>query len=108
MTPGAGGCRPLVSGMKLKQITTLYFSPTGGTQRIACLIADELARGLKLKTQFVDFTRPEARQKDYQFRSDELVLAAIPVYAGRVPNKLRPDLEARLAGGGAQKPKRWP
>lgn len=84
--------------MELKQITVLYFSPTGGTQRIGRFVADELARRLGLEARLIDFTKPEARRKDYRFRADELVLAAIPVYAGRVPNKLLPELESRLSG----------
>lgn len=87
--------------MKLKRITALYFSPTGGTQRVARFVTEELARRLALETRFIDLTRPEARQKEYQFHQEELVVAAIPVYAGRIPNKLLPDLERGLAGGGA-------
>ena len=86
--------------MRLKQITVLYFSPTGGTQRIGRFVAGELARRLGLEARFIDFTGPEARRKDHRFRADELALIAIPVYAGRVPNKLLPELEDRLSGSG--------
>lgn len=87
--------------MKLKRITALYFSPTGGTQRVARFVAEELARRLALEVRFIDLTRPEARQKEHRFHQEELVAAAIPVYAGRIPNKLLPDLERGLTGGGA-------
>ncbi len=87
--------------MKLQRITALYFSPTGGTRRAARFVAEDLARRLSLETRFIDLTGPEARKEDRRFCAQELVLAAVPVYAGRIPNKLLPDLERGLAGGGA-------
>ena len=87
--------------MKLQRITALYFSPTGGTRRIAHFLAEDLARRLALEARSIDLTGPEARKEDRRFHAEELVLAAVPVYAGRIPNKLLPDLERGLAGGGA-------
>ena len=87
--------------MKLRRITALYFSPTGGTRRAARFVAEDLAQRLSLETRFIDLTGPEARKEDRRFCAQELVLAAVPVYAGRIPNKLLPDLERGLAGGGA-------
>lgn len=86
--------------MDVKHIKVLYFSPTGGTKNIALYVAKGIARRLGLEPQVIDFTKPKNRQRDYQFGADELLVAAVPVYAGRVPNKLLPDLSSRLMGNG--------
>lgn len=86
--------------MDIKQITALYFSPTGGTEDIAHFVTKELGQRLGLSPRCINITKPETRQQDYQFDADELVVVAIPVYAGRVPNKLLPDIKARLIGCG--------
>lgn len=86
--------------MKIRQICAVYFSPTGGTEQAARLIAGELAQLLRAETRLIDFTRPEHRQREYRFTPDELVLVCTPVYAGRIPNKLLPDFSARILGSG--------
>ena len=86
--------------MKIKQICVVSFSPTGGTERAARVTAGELARRLAAETRLIDFTRPENRQREYRFAPDELVLVCTPVYAGRIPNKLLPELRARILGAG--------
>lgn len=86
--------------MDIKRINALYFSPTGGTEGITRLAAQELASHLGAEVRLLDFTSPAGRARDYRFDADELLLAAVPVYAGRVPNKLLPDLRSRLLGGG--------
>ncbi len=89
-----------VYDMNVKRVCALYFSPTGGTERIARLVAENLAEKLNLKWKFFDITKPENRRKDYHFREDELVVMASPVYAGRLPNKLMPEYKARIFGEG--------
>lgn len=86
--------------MDIKRINALYFSPTGGTKNIAAFVAEEIAQRMGLRSRPIDFTKPENRRRDYQFGADELLVIAVPVYAGRVPNKLLPDLSARLMGSG--------
>ncbi len=39
-----------------------------------------------------------ATKKTYHFGRDELVIFGIPVYAGRVPNKILPDIEKGFRG----------
>ena len=84
--------------MNLKRLCVLYFSPTGGTERIARFAAGELAGRLGLEPEFIDFTRPEARQAEYRFAPDDLLVMASPVYAGRLPNKLMPEYKAKIFG----------
>jgi NAD-dependent dihydropyrimidine dehydrogenase PreA subunit/flavodoxin len=73
-----------------KNIQTLYFSATGTTEKIVTGIAEKIAEqyGGKSTVNTIDFTLPEARKKTFSFDKDSLVIAGIPVYAGRVPNVL--------------------
>ena len=86
--------------MIIKNIYTVYFSPTGGTQRIAEALANDLSKHLHISSQKIDLTILANRQIRYDFDSDSLVILAVPVYAGRIPNKLLPDLERCLNGSG--------
>ena len=86
--------------MNLKKICVLYFSPTGGTEAIARSVAGELAARLNLEQRFIDFTRPENRREEYRFGAEDLLVMASPVYAGRLPNKLMPEYQAKISGDG--------
>lgn len=86
--------------MKLKRICVLFFSPTGGTEKIARYTAGELAARLGLEQEFFNFTTPESRQSEYRFQADDLLVMASPVYAGRLPNKLMPEYKAKIFGSG--------
>lgn len=87
--------------MKIKKMYVLYFSPTGGTEKIARFVADELAGALELEQEFINFTRPENRETEYRFGAEDLLVMASPVYAGRLPNKLMPKYKAKIFGEGA-------
>ena len=86
--------------MIIKNIYAVYFSPTGGTQKIAEALSNDLSQLLHIPFQKIDFTILANRQIRYDFDSNSLVILAIPVYAGRIPNKLLPDLEKCLNGSG--------
>lgn len=86
--------------MIMKNIYTVYFSPTGGTKKVATALSDNLSQLLHIPSQSIDLTLPANRQISYPFDSDSLVILAVPVYAGRIPNKLLPDLEKCLNGNG--------
>lgn len=86
--------------MIMKNIYTVYFSPTGGTKKVATTLSDNLSQHLHTPSQSIDLTLPADRQISYDFDSDSLVILAVPVYAGRIPNKLLPDLEKCLHGNG--------
>ena len=85
----------------MKKLHVLYFSPTGGTEKIARLFAGELAVRLGLEPEFIDFTRPADRQTEYRFGPEDLLVMASPVYAGRLPNKLAPEYRAKITADGA-------
>lgn len=86
--------------MIMKKIYAVYFSPTGGTRKIAVALSDNLSRLLHVPTQNINLTNLANRQMSYDFDADSLVILAVPVYAGRIPNKLLPDLEKCLNGSG--------
>lgn len=85
-----------------KKINTLYFSPTGTTEKIVTGIAEKIAAnyGGEIAVNNIDFTLPEARKKTFSFDKDTIVIAGIPVYAGRVPNLLLKFLNS-ISGNGA-------
>ncbi len=87
--------------MQLKRVCVLYFSPTGGTEKIARAAAGALAGKLGLDQEFFDFTRPEGRETEYRFGPEDLLVMASPVYAGRLPNKLAPEYKAKIFGEGS-------
>lgn len=86
--------------MILNQIYSLYFSPTGGTKTVIDSLANTLAGLLNLPVHSIDLTRLENRQKEYHFTNDALVIIGTPVYAGRLPNKILPDLKKCITGTG--------
>lgn len=58
-----------------------WFSPTGGTKKAADIFCSSL--GLEVKE--TDFTEKENREKTLELGEKELLIAAVPVYAGRIP-----------------------
>ncbi len=86
--------------MIVKNIYAVYFSPTGGTQKIAEVLSNDLSQLLHIPFQKIDLTILTNRQIRFDFDSNSLVILAVPVYAGRIPNKLLPDLERSLNGSG--------
>ena len=84
--------------MEIKRVCLLFFSPTGGTEKIARLVTQTLAEKLNAKTAVFPFTLPEHRQAEYHFNTNDLLVMASPVYAGRLPNKLLPEYKTRIFG----------
>ena len=84
--------------MEIKRIVAAYFSPTGNTETIAKAIAKAAAQATDLPVELIDFTRPQAREKTYEFGKDDLLITGLPVYAGRLPNKILPFVQEHLKG----------
>ncbi len=72
----------------------VYFSPCGNVEKTVRAMAGPDAG-------YTDITRPAGRRGDISFGPGDLVFVGVPVYAGRVPNKLSPFLAERLHGNGA-------
>ena len=87
--------------MELERIEAVYFSATGVTGKVVRMLAEALAEELSLPLTCRSFTRLPEREGTLQFGPGDLVIVGTPTYAGRVPNKLLPDLETKLRGGGA-------
>lgn len=84
--------------MKMKQINLCYFSPTGSTKRIIRMVSDRLFKKMGVPVTEIDFTLPQSRKEPHSFGPDELVVFAMPTYAGRLPNKIMPYLENDFIG----------
>ena len=87
--------------MVFTRVTAVYFSPTGNTRLIARRLAGLMAESLGIPQAELDITLPAARQEHRSFTPEELVVFGVPVYAGRVPNKLLPYVREGFSGGGA-------
>ena len=42
------------------------------------------------------FTRPRERENTYAFNKQDLVVVVFPTYAGKLPNKILPDVKEKL------------
>lgn len=87
--------------MKLKGVAAVFFSPTGNAAKITKTIAGTIAQRENVPLRTFDFTLPQAREKGVQFSAGELVVFGIPVYAGRIPNKILPAVQTLFRGNGA-------
>ena len=68
--------------MEVKNVTLIYFSPTGTTQKVLESIAQGITTGV---VEHINLTLPENAHKPIPPFSDELVLIGAPVYGGRLP-----------------------
>lgn len=85
----------------MKKVWAMYFSPTGGTEKITGKTAEALAARLELPMEKYDFTLPGVREAEVQFGEGDVVVFGTPVIAGRVPNVLLPYLNEKIKGNGA-------
>ncbi len=67
--------------MNLKQVTSVWFSPTEQSKQAAEMIAAQFP-GLH---ETVDLTDWRKGRPDYGFTENEAVIVGVPVYGGRVP-----------------------
>ncbi|MCD8356507.1 MAG: EFR1 family ferrodoxin [Clostridia bacterium] len=84
--------------MQIKRIRLIYFSATDTTKTTIKRIGKMLSQELDLPVQEDDFTLPAAREQEIVCSADELAVVGIPVYAGRVPNKLLPYVAGQIHG----------
>ena len=75
----------------------MIFSPTGGTERAAEL----LLRPWGTEAVLIDLTDAAADYRQYHFGPEDICLAAVPSYGGRVPEIAVTRL-AQMTGGGAR------
>lgn len=64
-----------------RQVSILYFSATGGTEKVI----KGIAGGMCDHFNEYNITLPMNREEEVCFGSNDLVIVGVPVYAGRVP-----------------------
>ena len=84
--------------MQLQRIRLIYFSATDTTKTTVRRIGQMLSQQLSIPVQEEDFTLPAAREQDIICTEEELAVIGVPVYAGRIPNKLLPYVSGRIHG----------
>lgn len=84
--------------MEVKRLFAAYFSATGTTRNVVRTVGQTLGELLNLPLKEIDFTLPAAREETHRFLPTDFVLFASPVYAGRIPNVLRPFVQQRFQG----------
>ena len=60
----------------------IFFSPTGGTEKIA----DIVAKGTKLDAEEIDLIKEPDKLMKVKFEKKDLCLVAVPSYGGRIPS----------------------
>ncbi len=87
--------------MELRKMTALCFSATGVTDKVVRILAEALGAEMGLFPSFRGFTKPAERMETLEFGSEDILVVGSPTYAGRMPNKIVPDYQAKLRGNGA-------
>lgn len=93
--------------MDIKKITVAYFSPTGNVEKVVRWVAENIQKVLgSPKLVYFDFLPPESRgnsgpatgeqavQQPLEFGEGDLLVIGVPVYAGRVPNRILPFIQS--------------
>jgi len=76
--------------MKVKQVIAAYFSPTGNVQKLAEAMARTAASCLSVPVAALPFSAPQVRKQVFSIDPDTVLILGLPVYAGRLPNKILP------------------
>ena len=68
--------------MKINELKLVYFSPTGTTRKVIM----ELAKNIDLKSVSFDLSIHKDKKPTLNFRNNDFVVFAAPVYSGRIPS----------------------
>lgn len=69
--------------MNIEKVKIISFSPTGTSKKVA----EAIARGVHQHLpETIDITKPEQRTHVQSFSENDLLIVAVPVYMGRVPD----------------------
>ncbi|MBQ9495812.1 MAG: ferredoxin [Treponema sp.] len=91
-------------------IHAVFFSPTGNTEHVAAYTAHRLAQVIEKNEDMSgcapvltdNFTTPQKRYVARYYAVRDIVVFGVPVYAGRVPNKILPQLKTLFYGNGTK------
>lgn len=75
----------------------IYFSPTGGTKKVAHI----LAKGLETNFTEIDMIKCPEKLQELKLSEEDLCLIAVPSFGGRVPSAAAGELK-KAKGGGAK------
>lgn len=78
----------------------IYFSPTGGTKKVADIVAKEIKEMDEAVIE-IDMIKNLEKLKNTTFQEDDLCLIAVPSYGGRVPSVVVEELK-HIKGNGAK------
>ncbi len=78
-------------------IYSIYFSPTGGTEKVCDIIAGSFSKDFKA----VELINREDDYASVKLTQDDIAIIAGPVYGGRIPGVAMERLE-QITGGGAK------
>ena len=78
-------------------VYALVFSPTGGTQKVA----DIVAIGVDPKCQMIDLMSRETEFSTISFTAEDICIVAVPSFGGRVPDIAVQRVSAVKGGGAA-------
>ena len=67
--------------MKINELKLVYFSPTGTTRKVIM----ELAKNIDLKSVSFDLSVHKDKKPALNFKANDFVVFAAPVYSGRIP-----------------------
>lgn len=86
-----------------KKICSVYFSPTGNVEKIACKVSEAINAALeKCKEDYAyeakSILKPCYREDEIRLESEDILLLTMPVYAGRIPNKIMPYIKEKIWG----------
>lgn len=70
------------------KVTAVYFSPTGNSKKCA----EAMAAAISEQYEVLDLTTEVNKEVTKEFGGDEMVIFAMPVYAGRIPMVAAPRL----------------
>lgn len=82
--------------MESRSLRLVCFSPTGTSRAVALAVARGLGSPVP---EVVDITLPGGRDRRLETAAEELLIVAVPVYVGRVPELARGWLETVTAHG---------
>lgn len=86
------------------RLSTMYFSPTGGTKKVAEILRRGLEGnegGTKPVHKEIDLSLPKEDYTQYIFGEEDLCIIAVPSFGGRVPAVALERLRM-MEGGGAR------
>ncbi len=75
------GMRKREFAMEIRTVTACYFSPTDTTKKTV----EAIAHGIRPVINILDLTLPSAREAQYHFGPEDLLVIGAPVYGGRIP-----------------------